>query len=60
MTPIQPLLRLQDVLTLIPVSRATWYDGIKNGRYPKPVHLSPRRVAWRVEDIRQLMQEVAQ
>src|SRR3546814_18424785 len=23
---------------LIPVSRSTWWAGVKSGRYPKPVH----------------------
>lgn len=36
----------------IPVSKSTWWSGIKTGRYPKPVKLSTRVTAWRVEDIR--------
>ena len=39
----------------IPVSKSTWWAGIKNGRYPKPVKLGPRITAWRVEDIRALI-----
>jgi prophage regulatory protein len=35
----------------IPVSKSTWWAGIKTGRYPKPVKLSARITAWRVEDI---------
>ena len=35
----------------IPVSKSTWWAGIKAGRYPKPVKLGPRVTAWRVEDI---------
>ncbi|MGN6383665.1 MAG: helix-turn-helix transcriptional regulator [Dyella sp.] len=37
---------------LIPVSAGTWWAGVKAGRFPKPVKLSPRVTAWRVEDIR--------
>jgi prophage regulatory protein len=37
---------------LIPVSKSTWWAGIKTGRFPKPVKLSERVTAWRVEDIR--------
>lgn len=37
---------------LIPVSKSTWWAGVKSGRYPKPVKLSTRVTAWRVEDIR--------
>ncbi len=41
----------------IPVSKSTWWAGIKDGRYPKPVKLGPRITAWRVEDIRSLILE---
>jgi prophage regulatory protein len=38
---------------IIPVSKSTWWAGVKTGRYPKPVRtLGPRITAWRVEDIR--------
>jgi prophage regulatory protein len=50
-------LRLKQVLEIFPVSKSTWYDGIKAGLYPKPVNLSPSTVAWRVEDIRRLVEE---
>lgn len=40
---------------LIPVSKSTWWAGVKSGRYPKPVKLGPRVTAWRVEDIRSLI-----
>ena len=39
----------------IPVSKSTWWAGVKSGRYPKPVKLGPRITAWRVEDIRALI-----
>jgi len=41
---------------LIPVSRSTWWAGVSSGRFPKPVKLGPRITAWRVEDIRELIQ----
>lgn len=50
-TPPQP--------PLIPVSRATWWRGVKDGRYPKPVKLSPRVTVWRVEDIISLIATVS-
>jgi prophage regulatory protein len=43
----------------IPVSKSTWWAGIKAGRYPKPVKLGPRITAWRVEDIRALIEQAA-
>jgi prophage regulatory protein len=44
---------------LIPVSKSTWWDGVKSGRFPKPVKLSARTTAWRVEDIRALIDQLA-
>ena len=40
----------------IPVSRSTWWQGVKDGRFPKPVKLGKRVSAWRVEDIRRLIE----
>jgi prophage regulatory protein len=42
-------------LHFIPISKTTWWDGIKAGRYPKGVKLGARATAWRVEDIRALI-----
>ena len=38
----------------IPVCKSTWWAGVKEGRFPKPVKLGPRVSAWRAEDIRAL------
>jgi len=43
----------------IPVGRSTWWEGVKTGRFPKPVKLGPRTTAWRVEDIRKLIENAA-
>jgi prophage regulatory protein len=40
----------------IPVSKSTWWKGIQDGRYPQPVKLGPRITAWRVDDIRALIE----
>jgi len=44
---------------VIPVSKSTWWAGVKTGRYPRPVKLGPRITAWRVEDIRALIEQAA-
>ncbi|HAT6936577.1 TPA: AlpA family phage regulatory protein [Legionella pneumophila] len=41
---------------IIPVGKSTWWEGVRSGRYPKPVKLGPRITAWRVEDIRKLIE----
>jgi len=40
---------------VIPVKKSCWWDGVRTGRFPKPVKLGPRVTAWRVEDIRALI-----
>lgn len=50
-----PLLKLPEVLALYPVSRAGWYQGVKDGRYPAPVKLGVRSVAWRRTDVERLI-----
>ena len=52
------LLRLPQVLALIPVSRSAWWAGCKSGRYPKPVKLGPRTTAWRAADIAALLEKL--
>ncbi|QIQ20999.1 helix-turn-helix transcriptional regulator [Zophobihabitans entericus] len=52
-----PLIRLPDVLHLIPISKATWYSWIKQGIAPKPICLSARCVAWKLTDIQNFIEE---
>ncbi|WP_299475780.1 AlpA family phage regulatory protein [uncultured Roseibium sp.] len=40
----------------IPVSKSTWWAGVKDGRFPRPVKLGERITVWRVEDIRDLLE----
>lgn len=39
---------------IIPVSKSTWWAGVKSGRYPKSIKLGPRTTAWSVSSIREL------
>lgn len=43
---------------IIPVKKSCWWEGVRTGRYPPAVKLSPRVTAWRVEDIRALIASV--
>ena len=49
------LWRLPTVLAHVPVSKSEWWHGIKTGRYPAGIKLSPRITAWRSSDIRSLI-----
>lgn len=56
--PETGFVRLDAVLAVFPVSKSTWWNGIKEGRYPKPVKISPRCTAWHCEDIWRLLEQV--
>lgn len=47
---------IPSIPSIIPVSKSTWWAGVKTGRFPKPIKLGPRLTVWRVEDIRQLIE----
>ncbi len=53
--PSEGYARLPQVLAVIPVSKSTWWAGIKAGKFPAPVKLGPRTTAWRVSEIRALI-----
>lgn len=53
------LLRLSEILAPrgpIPVSRSTWWAGV-GSKFPKPVRLGARAVAWRASDIAALVEK---
>ena len=41
---------------IIPVCAATIWNWVKSGRLPPPVKLSPSVTAWRVSDIRDVLE----
>jgi prophage regulatory protein len=45
------LIRLNEVLDLLPLSKSTWWAGVRTGRYPAPVKLGSRLTCWRLADI---------
>ena len=53
--PATCLLRLDEVLRRVPISRASLYEGIKLGMYPRPVRIGKRTVAWREVEINALI-----
>lgn len=43
----------------IPVSKSTFWAGVKTGRFPKPVKLGPNTTAWRASDIADLIERLS-
>ena len=56
--PVIGFLRLPQILEIIPVSKSAWWQGCKDGRFPKPVKLGPKTTAWRAEDIAALIERI--
>jgi prophage regulatory protein len=51
-------IRSKGVSGIIPMSKAAWYAGIAEGRFPKPVKLSKKSSAWRECDILALVEKL--
>lgn len=58
--PETGFLRLPQVLSVIPLGKTCWWEGVRSGRFPKPVKLSARCTAWRAEDIRELIKRLSE
>jgi hypothetical protein len=62
--PVTGFLRLPQIIgdataqppipPLIPIKKSCWWEGVRTGRFPKPVKLG-RCTMWCVEDIRALI-----
>jgi prophage regulatory protein len=46
------------ITAVLPVGRTTFLNGVKSGKYPKPVKHG-RSSLWRVEDIRALIESIS-
>lgn len=51
--------RLPQVLYVLGISKTSFWAGIKEGRFPKPVKLGSRMVGWPVDEIRALIKELS-
>jgi prophage regulatory protein len=44
----------------IPVSKSTWWKGVRDGRFPQPRKLGPGTTVWLAEEIRALYEHPKQ
>lgn len=58
MTNLDPnrLIRLKEVLRLVPVAPSTWWHWVRSGKAPAPVRLGTRCTCWRYADVAALAQ----
>jgi prophage regulatory protein len=51
--------RLESVLDIFPVSRAAWYAGIAEGRYPAGIQIGKRSVGWSNASLKKLIEDLS-
>jgi prophage regulatory protein len=62
--PSEGFLRLNQIVgnknchPIIPISKSSWWAGVKKGIYPKPIKLSKRTTVWKISDIRKIIDGV--
>jgi predicted DNA-binding transcriptional regulator AlpA len=39
------------IAPILPISKSSWYAGIKLGRYPHGIKISPRTTVWLADDV---------
>ena len=44
---------------IIPISKSSWWAGVKSGKFPASVKLGPRTTCWRSADIDKLIANLA-
>ena len=52
------LYRVKHITALLSISKTAWLNGVKEGRFPRPVRLGPRSIAWRRADIEALIAKI--
>jgi predicted DNA-binding transcriptional regulator AlpA len=56
--PIDPLLRLPQVLAIVPVGRSTWWQWVSTGKAPKGIKLGEKTTAWRKSSIQKFVDDL--
>jgi predicted DNA-binding transcriptional regulator AlpA len=52
------LLRINQIIPgILPISKTSWWNGVKSGLYPQPVKLGPRTTAWRESDVMRIVSQ---
>ena len=64
-SPTPRLLRLKQIIgdpianppiePIIPISKSSWWNGVRKGKYPKPIKLGENTTVWHEDDIRELI-----
>jgi predicted DNA-binding transcriptional regulator AlpA len=50
--------RKRGIEPILPIGRTTFLDGVKSGKFPQPVKLGVRTVAWKASEIMALVESL--
>ena len=53
----EKLLKLNEVLACLRISKSSWYDGVNRNIFPQPVRIGTRTVVWLESDIEIYLQK---
>lgn len=48
---VKRLLRIKEVLARLSISRSSFLEGCRTGRFPQPLKIGPRTTVWKSEEI---------
>lgn len=52
------LLRMKQVLEVIPVAKSTIWQWVKEDRFPKPIKLGGKTTVWKMSEIQRFVETV--
>ena len=55
--PLEGFVRLPVVLRVLDIGKTTWWCGVREGKFPKPIKIGTRTARWNVKDIRALIEK---
>jgi len=56
--PFDRLLRLPEVLHILPIGKSTWWAWIATGKAPRGIKLGAKTTAWRSSDIQKFLDDL--
>jgi prophage regulatory protein len=46
------------ILPILPISKSSWWAGVKEGKYPKPIKIGKNITVWRSDEIQALISSI--
>lgn len=52
---IDKFIKLSEILSILSISRKSWFDWIKDGHAPEPIKFGPKTFRWYEKDIKEYL-----